>query len=365
MHLSTTYAGESLERVDEVLGGRAGGFQYSRQGNPSVVALEQALAALEEGSGAVVTASGMAAITAALEAAVPPGGVVVAALELYGATRGLLARWHRERRIELHTAAVADGERLMDLVARRAPAAVFVESASNPLQRVADVSALADAVHRGGGRLVVDNTFLSPLVMAPLAWGADLVVESLTKFVGGHGDVTAGVVSGVDSHLVEAVRARRTETGAAAAPFDAWLAARGLKTLALRLDRQMENALAIARRLEAEGFAAWYPGLQSHPDHERARRLWRRGFGAIVAVDLPGGRAAVERAWRRLQLWGRGTTLGDVESLVLYPAVASHRGLSDDERAAMGVGPGLVRLSVGIEAVDDLWDDLARAIRTD
>ncbi|MDA8198212.1 MAG: PLP-dependent transferase [Thermaerobacter sp.] len=362
LYTSTTYGGEALDRIDGILGGREAGFQYSRQGNPTVAALEGALADLEEASWAVVVASGMAAIAAALEAAVPPGALVLAAQELYGATDGLLSTWRDRGRITLRRAPVGNLDEFSAAIQAQRPAVVFVESASNPLLRAADVPALADAVHRVQGRLVVDNTFLSPLVLAPVALGADVVVESLTKFVGGHGDVTAGVVAGVDPDLARAVLAYRTHQGAAASPFDAWLAARGLKTLGLRVERQMATASVLARRLAAAGLLTWYPGLPSHPDHATAARLWRGGFGALVSVDLPGGRSAVDAAWRAFRLWGRGTTLGDVESLALYPAVASHRGLSADERLARGIGPGLVRLSVGIEGVEDLWTDLATAL---
>lgn len=362
LYASTTYASPSLDRIDAVLGGEAAGFQYSRQGNPTVAALEGALADLEESSWAVVLASGMAAITAALEALVPPGGLVLAAEELYGATDALLTSWRSGGRIRLARARVGDLNQFTQRVAELRPALVFVESASNPLLRVADVPALAEAVHGVGGRLAVDNTFLSPWVLAPVAFGADVVVESLTKFVGGHGDVTAGVVAGVDPTVGRAVLAQRTLAGAAASPFDAWLASRGLKTLGLRLERQMASAGTLAGRLESAGLKTWYPGLASHPDHLTAARLWRGGFGALLSVDLPGGRPAVAAAWEAFRLWGRGTTLGDVESLALYPAVASHRGLSADERAARGIGPGLLRLSVGIESAEDLWADLAAAL---
>ena len=362
LYASTTYGAEALDRIDGVLGGRETGFQYSRQGNPTVAALEGALADLEEASWAVVVASGMAAIAAALEAAVPPGARVLASQELYGATDGLLTTWRDQGRISLGRASVGNLTEFRAAIVAQRPAVVFVESASNPLLRAADVPALAGAVHRVQGRLVVDNTFLSPLVLAPVALGADLVVESLTKFVGGHGDVTSGVVAGVDPDLARAVLAHRTHAGAAASPFDAWLAARGLKTLGLRVERQMATAAALAARLAAAGLVTWYPGLPSHPDHATAARLWHGGFGALVSVDLPGGRPAVDAAWRAFRLWGRGTTLGDVESLALYPAVASHRGLAVDERLARGIGPGLLRLSVGIEALDDLWADLATAL---
>lgn len=362
LYASTTYGAEALDRIDGVLGGRETGFQYSRQGNPTVAALEGALADLEEASWAVVVASGMAAIAAALEAAVPPGARVLASQELYGATDGLLTTWRDQGRISLGRASVGNLTEFRAAIVAQRPAVVFVESASNPLLRAADVPALAGAVHRVQGRLVVDNTFLSPLVLAPVALGADLVVESLTKFVGGHGDVTSGVVAGVDPDLARAVLAHRTHAGAAASPFDAWLAARGLKTLGLRVERQMATAAALAARLAAAGLVTWYPGLPSHPDHATAARLWHGGFGALVSVDLPGGRPAVDEAWRAFRLWGRGTTLGDVESLALYPAVASHRGLAVDERLARGIGPGLLRLSVGIEALDDLWADLATAL---
>lgn len=362
LYLSTTYASESLDRIDRVLGGQTEGFQYSRQGNPSVVWLEGALADLEEASWACVMASGMAAISAAVETAVPVGGQLLAAQELYGVSQALLRGYDASGRLKLLQATLAEAAGFLTLILSRKPDVVFVESASNPLLRVADLTALGAAVHSYGGRLIVDNTFLSPLVMAPLEAGADLVVESLTKYVAGHGDVTAGVVAGLLPGLSELVRTHRTQTGATVSPFDAWLTMRGLKTLGLRLDRQMANAMELATRLEAHGMRTWYPGLPSHPDHRVAARLWRRGFGAVLSVDLPGGRAAVEAAWSKFRLWGRGTTLGDVESLALYPAVASHRGLTDDERSAQGIGPGLLRLSVGIEALDDLWADLSAAI---
>ncbi len=240
-----------------------------------------------------------------------------------------------------------------------------METVSNPLLKVADLPALADIAHRYGAALLVDNTFATPYLVRPLALGADIVVHSATKYLGGHGDVLAGVVITPAARREALMEVLKT-TGANLGPVEAWLLLRGLRTLVLRVERQFANALTVARWLEAHPRIArvLYPGLPSHPQHERAARLFGgRGFGGIVTFELKdAGQREVFRFLDRLRLCIPATSLGDIQTLVLYPAHSSHRGLSPEERAALGITDGMVRLSVGIEAVEDILSDLGRAL---
>lgn len=366
IYLATTYVSKSLAELDRVMGEEQPGYAYSRQGNPTVAALETSLTDLEGGQFGWVTASGMAAIQLALETLeIEPGGTLVVAWEIYGATELLLREWTQSRGVRLKRVPACD----MDAWATAAspgtsdaPCAFYVESSSNPLLRVPDLAALSQVAHDVGALLVVDNTFASPWTARPLTLGADLVVESLTKYIAGHGDVTAGLVSGRNIEHGRRAKRLRTLTGGTVGPFDAYLALRGLKTLPLRMERQSANADVLAHHFADRGFPVFYPGLATHPDHDVARRLWQHGFGAMVAIEFPGGRDTVSQIFERVKVWHPATSLGDVASLMLYPAVASHRGLTSDERHALGIGDGLIRLSVGIEAVEDLIGDLEQAL---
>ncbi|MCS6802497.1 MAG: PLP-dependent aspartate aminotransferase family protein [Chloroflexota bacterium] len=365
IHASVTWLLERQRDLDRALatGDR---FIYGRNSNPTVALFEDAVGSLEGGE-AVAFASGQAALHAALAAvALRPGDTVAFARDCYGMTRTLVLETLaplgvRPLAIEANDpvrarAALAGGERVR---------AVLVEALSNPLVRVADLAALADAAHAAGARLLVDATLATPLLVRPLEHGADLVVHSATKYLAGHGDVLAGIVCGA-GELIGAVRRHRAVTGSALGPFEAWLALRGLRTLALRLDRQCRNAAALAAWLEehpAVGRVS-YPGLPSHPDHALAARLFDGGrFGAIISFELADGTlTTVERLLDALALCLPATTLGDLVTELSSPALASHRSLSPEERRAAGIGDRLVRLSVGIEDLSDLKRDLAHAL---
>jgi cystathionine gamma-synthase/methionine-gamma-lyase len=352
------------ETLDAALGDERLGYVYSRYSAPTQEAFESAVAELEAGADAAAFSSGMAALHAALLAAgAQPGATVVAAAELYGATTTLLD----------HLAAGGVTVRRVDA---RDPAAVetalpgvtvlLFEVVANPLCHVADAPALIALAKRYGARVIVDSTFTTPYLLQPLALGADFVMHSATKYLGGHGDVLAGVV--VTAQLEEAndLRQLRKVLGANLGAFDAYLALRGLRTLPLRVREQNANALRLATWLAAHPRIArvYYPGLPDNPDHAVARRQFRAGcFGGVLAFDLKdAGRAEVFAFLEKLRLVQRLPTLGDIVTEALYPAIASHRALPPEQRAALGIGDGCVRLSAGIEAVEDVIVDLEQAL---
>ncbi len=364
IHPSVTYAYERIEDLDEAFAKE--GYVYARHGNPTVAALEMAVAALEGGETAVAFASGMAAIHVALLAAgARAGAAVVAARDLYGATYLLLDRLLRSQGVTIRFVDVTDLAEVETACAEVRPIALLVETISNPLLKVADIPALAEIAHRYGAALLVDNTFATPYLVRPLALGADAVIHSATKYLGGHGDVLAGVVVTSAAQREGLLEVLKT-TGANLGPLEAWLLLRGLRTLVLRVERQCASALALARWLENHPHIrrVFYPGLPSHPQHELAARLFGgQGFGGIVTFELKdAGQEEVFQFMDRLRLCIPATSLGDIQTLVLYPAHSSHRGLSPEERAALGITAGMVRLSVGIEAIEDIRADLEQAL---
>ncbi len=363
---SVGYLYDRMEDLDGVFGNMRPGYVYPRYGNPTVAALETAVATLEGGEGAVATASGMAAIHLALIAlGLRPGDVVVAAQDVYGATYALLARLMAGLGIRVRFVDASDLAATAATVEAERPRALLVETISNPLLKVADLPALAGMVHARGGALLVDSSFTSPYLVQPLAWGADYVVHSATKYLGGHGDVMGGIVVASAPRCAE-MREQLKLTGGNLGPSEAWLVLRGLKTLPLRMRQQCDNALAVAQWLVGRRDVARvsYPGLATHPQHELAKRLLRPGrFGGMISFELADGRRdRVFRFMEALRVCLPATTLGDVYSLVLYPAMSSHRALPPEERERIGIGEGLVRLSVGIEDVADIIADLEQAL---
>lgn len=363
IHLSTAYWHPTAEDLDRAMAGEPGRYSYARFGSPTVAALEEALAALEGTEAACAYPSGMAAVFAALSAAgLGPGTSLLLSRDVYGATLALARDHFAPLGVEVRTVDATDLRAVAKALAETRPTAFLFESVSNPLLRVADGPELVRLAKAAGARVVVDNTFATPLGARPAEWGADFVVHSTTKFLAGHGDVLGGAVlsSAADRELLSA---RTKLIGSVPSPFDAWLALRGLRTLHVRLARQEENAARLADWLAGHPAVArvHYPGRPDHPDHEVARRVLR-GPGAMVSADLAGGRPAASRLLASVRLWVPATTLGDCHSLVLYPAESSHRGLTPAERHALGIGDGLVRFSVGIEAFEDLRRDLARAL---
>jgi cystathionine gamma-synthase/methionine-gamma-lyase len=355
-----------MENLDGVFAGTRRGYVYARYGSPTVTALEEVVAALEEGESALAFASGMAALHAALLAVGARGGsTVVAAQDIYGATYALLDKLLRSQGVETHFVDIADLEVVNAACERFKPVALLAETISNPLLKVADLPALAEAAHRHGAALLVDNTFATPCLVQPLKLGADVVIHSATKYLGGHGDVLGGVVITSEARKADLFEVLKV-TGGNLGPQEAWLALRGVKTLPLRVRQHCKNALAVAWWLEEHPRVSHvhYPGLVSHPQHALAKRLFEeRAFGGIVSFDLAeAGQQQVFRFLESLRLCLPATTLGDVCTLALYPAHSSHRALTPQERARIGIGDGLVRLSVGIEAVEDIIADLEQAL---
>ncbi|MFJ4184833.1 trans-sulfuration enzyme family protein [Kitasatospora sp. NPDC089509] len=363
LHQSHLFAFESSEALTAAFAGPDGAFFYNRFGNPTVRALEDAVADLEGGAAALATASGMGAINTVLLALLRSGDHVIAQRSLYGGTFAMLADLAERWGVELTHVGGDDPDEVAAAL-RPNTRLLHLETVSNPTTRVTDLPGLIAVAKRAGVLSVVDNTFATPLLCRPIEHGADVVVHSATKYLGGHSDVLAGIAVFADAELHRTVWHYATELGASADPFAAWLTLRGLQTLALRVRRHCDTALDLATRLSAHPAvtAVHYPGLPSHPDHELARRLLPAGHGGVLAFDLAGGREAARAFTGAVRLASLAPSLGGVHTLVLHPASTSHRQLSDEELAAAGIGPGTVRVSVGIEHPEDLWVDLEQAL---
>jgi len=343
----------------DAVGSPRQGYEYSRSGNPTRRALEECLAALESGEHGFAFPSGLAAEDTLLRTICGPGDHVVIPNDAYGGTYRLFARVAERWGLRWTAAAVHD---LDAAAAAITPAtrAVWVETPTNPLLHIADIAALAELAHGAGARLVVDNTFASPYLQRPLELGADVVMHSTTKYCGGHSDVLGGALVVRDPALAEELAYNQNAVGAVAGPFDAWLTLRGLKTLAVRMERHCDNAEKVAAFLSAQPqlSAVIYPGLPGHPEHPLAARQMRR-FGGMVSFRLAAGEAAAVEFCNRVRLFTLAESLGGVESLIEHPGRMTHASAAG---SPLEVPSDLVRLSVGIEAVDDLIADLAQAL---
>lgn len=366
IHHSVGYVYDEMADLDAIFGGQRSGYVYPRYGSPTVDAFEMAVATLERAEDAVAFASGMGAVHAALlGAGACAGKAVVSAADVYGATYALLERTLQTLGIRVRFVDITDLEQVAKAVQDERPAAVVCEIISNPLMKVADVPALADIAHGSGAALIVDSTFASPYLFRPLEHGADYALHSATKYLGGHGDVMAGVIACSEGRGSD-LRERQKLLGASLGPQEAWLALRGLKTLALRMRQHCANGQIVAEWLDAQSGVTRvnYPGLPGHPQHVLATRLFDgRGYGGMMSFDLhDASRVEVFRFMEALDLILPATTLGDVYSLTLYPAHSSHRQVAPEVRQTLGIGDGLVRLSVGIEEPSDIIADLAKAL---
>ena len=342
------------------VGGLRGGFEYSRTANPTRNALEECLAALEGGRRALAFASGMAAEDGLIRSLCRPGDRVVIPDDAYGGTYRLfsavLAPWGLDW-TPVHLRDVAAVRRSL---AERPTRVLWVETPTNPLLGIADIAALAEAAHEAGALLVVDNTFASPRLQRPLALGADVVVHSTTKYLGGHSDVVGGALVTSDEQIAEDVAYLRNATGGVPGPFDSWLTLRGIRTLAVRMDRHGENALRVAEMLAGHPAVSevFYPGLPAHPGHDIAAKQMS-GFGGMVSFRVHGGEQAAVAVCGRTRLFTLGESLGGVESLIEHPGRMTHASAAG---SPLEVPPDLVRLSVGIEDAGDLIDDLRQAL---
>ena len=369
IYASTTFSHPNIETTDRVLGGEQEGYSYARYDNPTVHAFEEALASLEApdgipGARAFAFASGMAATHAALAAAeLSSSATVLAAEQLYGSTATLLVQVFGASGVETRFVDASDLGAVEKKVAELKPRALVVESISNPLLRVADVPRISEVTRTAGATLIVDNTFGTPCLQRPLDLGADIVVHSATKYLSGHGDLTAGAVA-CGPPYDAAVEGIRKLVGGVLGPFEAWLAHRGLKTLPLRMDRQCNNARQVAGRLASHPRIAKvnHPSLAGHPDHETARRVLS-DTGGLVSFELAdGGREAAFTFLNALELCVKAPSLGDVYTLAIHPATSSHRELSPARRERLGVRENLLRLSAGIEHPEDIAADIEQAL---
>ncbi|WP_396615668.1 O-succinylhomoserine (thiol)-lyase [Lysobacter soli] len=337
-------------------------YDYTRSGNPTRDLLGEALAELEGGAGGVVTATGMGAITLLLHALLKPGDRLVVPHDGYGGSWRLFNALAKKGAFELITADLTDPRALTDALASD-PTVVWIETPSNPLLRITDLRFVIEAAKAKGAVTVVDNTFLSPALQQPIAFGADYVVHSTTKYINGHSDVVGGAVVAREAEAHQQLVWWANALGLTGSPFDAFLTLRGLRTLDARLRAHQENTQALVSLLDAHPAVrvVHYPGLESHPGHAIAARQ-QEGFGAMLSVELDGGVDAVRAFLDGLQCFTLAESLGGVESLVAHPATMTHAAMSPEAREAAGIGDGLLRLSVGIEHVDDLVADIAAAL---
>jgi cystathionine gamma-synthase len=353
VHLSTTFKQDGV-------GGLRGGYEYSRSGNPTRTALQEALAALEQGTTGLAFASGLAAEDTLLRTVCALGDDIVMAGDAYGGTFRLISKVLAPWGVSYTPVDLADLDAVRAALKPTQTRVIWCETPTNPLLNLADISALAEIAHEAGALLVVDNTFASPYLQQPLTLGADVVVHSTTKYLGGHSDVVGGALVTGDVELGERLAYHQNAMGAVAGPFDAWLVLRGIKTLGVRMDRHQANAARIAEFLldHPAVSAVLYPGLPDHPGHEVAAKQMS-GFGGMLSFRLAGGEEAALKVCERARLFTLAESLGGVESLIEHPGRMTHASAAGSPLEVPG---DLVRLSVGIEDVEDLLADLAQAL---
>jgi cystathionine gamma-synthase len=352
VHLTTTYKQDGV-------GGLRGGYEYSRSANPTRTALQEALAALEQGSSGMAFASGLAAEDTLLRTVCEPGSHIVLGGDAYGGTFRLISRVASRWGVEHTPADLGDLDALRSVM-RPTTRVIWCETPTNPLLNIADIARLADFAHEHGALLVVDNTFASPYLQQPLTLGADVVVHSTTKYLGGHSDVVGGALVTSDAELGEQLAYHQNAMGAVAGPFDSWLVLRGIKTLGVRMDRHQTNAARIAEFLlgHPDVASVLYPGLPDHPGHDIAAKQMS-GFGGMLSFRLRGGEEQALKACERAQVFTLAESLGGVESLIEHPGRMTHASAAGSPLEVPG---DLVRLSVGIEDVEDLLADLQQAL---
>ncbi|MDP8980683.1 MAG: PLP-dependent aspartate aminotransferase family protein [Acidobacteriota bacterium] len=367
IYSAASFVYQSAAQLDRVLGREEPGYCYSRYDNPTNGALEELMATLENGHTALACASGMTALhTALLAALTDRPKSILAAEALYGATVGLLTKVFEPLGVAIHFVDICDLDAVREAIKTHKPGCVLLETISNPLLRVGELDRIAELANAAGAALLVDNTFATPLLVRPLELGANLVVHSATKFLGGHGDVLGGIIV-ADRQHGEILRALSRTCGPVLGPFESYLTMRGVKTFALRMERQCANACRIASWMATHPRISrvHYLGDPAHPDAAAIARLLPQGlYGALVTFEIKDAtRQDAFDFLDRLKLVVMATSLGDVHSLILYPVIASHRDIAPKQRERMGIHDGLLRLCAGIEAVDDIVADLDQALR--
>jgi len=366
IYTASSYVYDSMEQLDRIFAQEEAGPCYASYDNPSAAALEELVTSLENGHGALACSSGMGAIHMAVLAALTDRRKsVVAANATYGATVSLLMKVLEPMGVAVRFADVCDLDALRTAVAEAKPGCIVMETVSNPLLRVGQIDRIAEIAREAGAALVVDNTFATPLLCRPLEMGANFSVHSVTKYLAGHGDVLGGIVVSDREHY-EGLRALSRVVGPVLGPFECYLTMRGIKTFALRMERQCANACRVANWLASHPRVerVYFTGDPAHPDAATIRRVFPANlYGAMVSFEVrDAGRDEIFRLMDNLKMIVRGTSLGDVHTMVLYPSMSSHREISPKHRARMGIQDGLLRLSVGIEAVEDIIADLQQAL---
>jgi methionine-gamma-lyase len=362
IYQSSTFAFRSAEHGAALFAGEEKGFIYTRIGNPTTKALEDCVAALEGGCGALGTASGMAAVTTIYMAFLEKGAHVVSTASVYGPSRTVLEKEYGRFGVEADFVDTSDLQ-AVEKALRPTTKLLFIETPANPTMKLTDLRACAELAKARGILLAVDNTFASPILQNPLGLGADIVFHSLTKFLNGHSDVVGGIIVAREDNMFARLRKVLTLMGGTMDPHQAWLVLRGIKTLALRVEKAQDNAAKLALDLERHPKVAWvrYPGLPSHPQHALSKRQMR-GPGALISFGLKGGLDAGRRMINAVRLCTLAVSLGGIESLIQHPASMTHAGVAPEERVKAGITDDLVRLSVGCEGYDDLRADLEQAL---
>ncbi|MFQ3545241.1 methionine gamma-lyase [Halobacillus rhizosphaerae] len=359
---TSTFSFDTAAQGARRFAGEEEGYIYSRLGNPTVRVLEDRIAALEGGESGLAFASGMAAISAVLIALTKSGDHILCSNGLYGCTFGLLKMLEEKSKISYGFSTMEDEESLRKAI-RENTTCIFIETPINPTMRVINLEMVSRVAKEYNVPVVVDNTFSTPYLQQPLAHGCDVVVHSATKYIGGHGDVIAGLVVGKETFIKSLAMSTQKDIGGILSPFDAWLLVRGLKTLHVRLDRHCSNALKIAEKLESHPFInhVYFPGSQKHPDYSLIHKQMRQG-GGVLSFEIVGTRTDAEQFMNQLKLIKIAVSLGDAETLIQHPASMTHAVVPPEEREKMGISETMIRLSVGLEAWEDIWEDLEQSL---
>lgn len=363
LHLTSTFAFPTAEHGGEIFAGDREGHVYSRISNPTNDLLEQRMAVLEGAEAALANASGMGSVTSALWTFVAPGDEIIVDTTLYGCTFAYMRHGLQKFGVDITHVDMTDPQNVAKAISGKTKV-VYFETPANPNMRLVDIEAVSAIAHEFDAKVIVDNTYSTPYLTRPIEHGADLVLHSATKYLGGHGDVIAGLIAG-SKEDIDQIRlvGMKDMTGAVMAPFNAMLIMRGLKTLQLRMDRHCASAMEIAQRLEQHPMISkvYFPGLPSFEQHELAKKQMA-DFGGMIAFELIGGMQAGISTMNRLDMIQRAVSLGDAETLIQHPASMTHSTYTPEERAEHGISEGLVRLSVGLEEVEDIWADLEQAL---
>lgn len=363
LYQTSTFVFDNADQGAARFAGEESGYIYSRLGNPTVRSLEEKIALLEEGEDATIYGSGMAAVSASILAFVEQGDHIVAQQCLYGCTHSFLKEMVKKWGIEVTFISDASNPENFKKAMKPNTKIVYIESPANPVMQLTDIKACAEIAHENNARLIIDNTYMTPYLQRPITLGADIVLHSATKYLNGHGDVVAGILVGGKEDMDTIRMTTQKDLGGITSPFDAWLMQRGIKTLALRMREHQKNAMEVAKYLEAHPKVKniFYPGLPSHPQHELAKKQ-ADGFGGMIAFELNGGLEAGKVLMNNIEVFHLAVSLGTVDSLIQHPASMTHSPVPEEDRQAAGITDGLVRVSVGIENIEDLIGALDRAL---